>query len=199
MCLNSITFIAKGLDGIHEGALHLVEDDNTEEQQHQHKSKAVANRRPGEVALTQRSEAESFDNGGHRIGLDQKAQRAFLHHAERINDWRSVHPELDDECKENGEVAIFGRQRRHQNTKTQSQSGYHHHQQWHKRQCPGNRDISAPEEEPEVQDHEQPSLNQEAKQIRNYHSNGDYQSGEIDLPEHVLIGQEGVGRLLQAV
>lgn len=48
-------------------------------------------------------------HGRHRIGLNQRALRAFGHHAEGIDDRRGEHPELYEESEEDGKIAISDR------------------------------------------------------------------------------------------
>ena len=98
------------LNSIHEISLNFVKYSNAEQQQHTHKCKTITQGEPRKVALPQRGEAEGLDDRGHRVSLDKRTQRPRRHHAERINDWRSIHPELDDEGKQDREVAVLGRQ-----------------------------------------------------------------------------------------
>lgn len=198
-CLNSMAFITGNLNGVHEGALHPIKDNDAEKQQHHHKAEAIAERGPTEVSLPQRSEAESLDDRGHRIGLDERAKRALGHHAEGIDDRRGIHPELHDEGEEDGQVAIFGGQRGDQDAESQAQPRDHQDEQRRERERPGDGNVRSAEIEHEIQAQEQPGLDEEAQQVGNHRGDRHHETGEIDFPEHVLIRDEGVGGLLEAV
>ena len=96
------------LHRIHEGALDLVEDDDAEEEEDGHEGEGIAKGEPGEIAFTKGSVFEGLDDGGHRVQHDQCATFLVGHHAQWINDRRGIHPQLDDEAKEDGEVTVFG-------------------------------------------------------------------------------------------
>ncbi len=187
------------LDGVHESALYLVENDHTEQEQQDHEEEAVAEGEPGEVALAQGGVAEGLDDGGHRIGEDERAKRALRHHAEGIDNRRGVHPELHNEGEEDGQVAIFGGQRGDQDAESQAQPRDHQDEQRHERERPGDGYIRSAEIEYKKQDQEQPGLDEEAQQVRNHRGDGHDEPGKIDFPEHVLVRDEGVGGLLEAV
>ena len=187
------------LDGVHEGALYFIENDHADQEQQGHEEEAVAEGEPGEVALAQGGVAEGLDDGGHRIGEDERAKRALRHHAEGIDDRRGVHPELHDEGEEDGQVAIFGGQRGDQDAESQAQPRDHQDEQRRERERPGDGNLRSAEIEYKKQDQEQPGLDEEAQQIGNHRGDGHDEAGEIDFPEHVLIRDEGVGGLLEAV
>ncbi len=187
------------LDGVHEGALYFIENDHADQEQQGHEEEAVAEGGPGEVALAQGGVAEGLDDGGHRIGEDERAKRALRHHAEGIDDRRGVHPELHDEGEEDGQVAIFGGQRGDQNAESQAQPRDHQDEQRRERERPGDGDLRSAEIEYKKKDQEQPGLDEEAQQVGNHGGDGHDEAGEIDFPEHVLIRDEGVGGLLEAV
>ena len=187
------------LDGVHEGALYFIENDYAEQEQQGHEEEAIAEGEPGEVSLPQGGIAEGLDDGRHRIEENQRAQRPFGHHTEWVDNRRGIHPELHDEGEENSQVAIFGSERRNENTETESLPRNHQHQQRRERERPGDGNLRSAEIENDKQHQEQPSLNQEAQQVGNHRGDGHHKAGEIDLPEHVLIRNEGIGGLLEAV
>ena len=187
------------LDGVHEGALYFIENDHADQEQQDHEEEAVAEGEPGEVALAQGGVAEGLDDGGHRIGEDERAKRALRHHAEGIDDRRGVHPELHDEGEEDGQVAIFGGQRGDQDAESQAQPRDHQDEQRRERERPGDGYLRSAEIEYKKQDQEQPGLDEEAQQVGNHGGDGHDEPGKIDFPEHVLIRDEGVGGLLEAV
>ncbi len=96
------------LNGIHEGALYFVEDHHTEYEEDGHEGEAVAEGEPGEVALAEGRIFEGLDDRGHWVGHYDGTESIIRNHRDGIDYGGGVHPELNDEREQDGEIAVFG-------------------------------------------------------------------------------------------
>ena len=197
---NSIAFIIISLNCIHEGALYFVEDDHTEYEEDGHEGETVAEGEPGEVALTEGRIFEGLNDGGHWVGHYDGTESIIGNHRDGIDDGGGVHPELHDEREQDGEVAVFGSHGRHQDAKAEAEACQHNYENGDESESGNvNANISSAEEEIQIEDDKQANLDAEAQQVADNGADRDYQSREIDLAEHRLIGCERVGCLVQTV
>ena len=97
------------LYGIHEVALGAAEDDDAEEEGDEHEDGAVEETAPIEGAAGESTVFEGFEDRGQRVkGYDVTI--LLWGRAERVDDWGSVHEELNAELHKEGEVTILGGQ-----------------------------------------------------------------------------------------
>ena len=120
--------------------------------------------------------------------------------AQRIDDRRGVHPELDQEGEEDLEVAVFGGHRRDDGAEAQGQACEHDDEEREKQGVPGEVCVAGRVDEvvDQIDDQEESELDAEAQQVAEHVGDGHHQAGEIDLAEDGGVGDEGVGGLGQA-
>lgn len=136
ICSNSsvLHVIARPLYRIHEALLHFVEDDYAQDQQNDHEDKTVDEPAPAdEITSPQETILEGFDDRGDGVQTHELMDRNphpdhVLCLAKRIHDRRSIHPQGDDEREQDLQVAVLGRHRRDDETKTQGEAGHHRNQ-----------------------------------------------------------------------
>ena len=105
------------LDRIHKILLHLVEDQDAEDENQAHEDETVGEPAPAdELAGAEEAVFEGFQHGGDGVEAHQGVDiDAFPHQslglAEGIDDRGGVHPELHQEREEDLQVAILGGKR----------------------------------------------------------------------------------------
>ena len=115
------------LNHIHEVLLSAIEYDNTEKEDDYGEGKAVEEIRPFEHSDASESILKRLGDGCERICHYQPylVGIVVLHHRERINHRRGIHPQLDSEGDEEAEVSIFRCHRRYDKTESKSYASQH--------------------------------------------------------------------------
>ena len=96
---------AHGSDGIGEGALDFAEDHDAEKEQDQTDREADGPLDQIHPADAKKGQAEGLDNGDHGIP-DEHVLPFFRDGRERIEDATGIHPKLDAETNQDGQVFI---------------------------------------------------------------------------------------------
>lgn len=193
------------LHRIHEAFLHLVENQNAKPQHQQHEAETVGQPAPpDELAGTQSSMFEGFNNGSHRIDAHDVIQvetghDLAFHLAERIDNRRGVHPQGDKEAEKHLQVAVLGGHGGDDNAETQRQACHHQHQQREQQQVPVGAYDRATYHIKQIDNDKQSELDAEPDQVAHRVGERHDQPREIDLPEYVRVGHKGVGGLGEAI
>lgn len=197
---------------IHESLLDLVEDEDAEKHKKRHEGEAVAEGAPREVALTKCDELKGLNNGGEWVGKDEGVETGIGDHAEGIDNRGGVHPELDNESEEYGEVTIFSGHRGDENAEAKTETS--EHDDHHGDDKDGNEDVDkhggtwdnhtemnvgTATEEVEVETDEEQQLDAESQEIAQHRGDGDNEAWEVDLTKHGLVGDEGARGLVETV
>ena len=134
------------LNGVHKIALHLVENQDADGENHEHKGETIGQPAPSdELACAQSTMLEGIQHGRDRVEEHQRievdaAEDLSFHLAERIDDGGGIHPQRDEKRKKHLKIAVFRGHRRDDDAKTQGQPCQHHHKQWEKQQIAVGRD-----------------------------------------------------------
>ena len=165
------TRFLNSLHRIHETLLDLVEDHDAKAQQQAHEHETVDQPPPtDELAGPQEAVFEGLDDGGDGIEahkrMDGDAEEAHaVGLTQRINDRRSVHPELDQEGEEDLEVAVFGGHRGDDGAEAQGQARRHGDQHREQQGVPGEMRVAGRVDEvvDQIDDQEKSELDAEAE------------------------------------
>ena len=124
----------------------------------------------------------------HALGLRQ-----------RINNRRSVHPELHDEREQHLQVAVLGGHGRNQNAKTQSQASHHDDQEGEQQSVPVEMCARVADDGINgIDKDEETELYAETQQVRQHIGNGHRKTREINLAKNTGIVHKSVGSLGKA-
>ena len=120
--------------------------------------------------------------------------------AQRIDDRRGVHPELDQEGEKDLQVAVLGGHRGDDGAEAQGQAREHDDEEGEEQGVPGEMCVAGRVDEvvDQIDDQEESELDAEAEQVAEHVGDWHHQAGEIDLAEDGGVGDEGVGGLGQA-
>ena len=190
---------------IHKALLHLVENQDTKSEDDKHENKTISQPAPAdELASTQGPMLEGLDDGGHGVEAHDGG-KVHAHHllaghlAQRIDDRRSIHPQLNDEREKDLQVAVLGRHRRDDDAEAQGQSCHHHHQQGEEQEIPVGTWCLPDDGVININDDEQAELDAEAHQVARDVRQRHDEPREIHLAEDARMADERVGRAVQAV
>ena len=125
-------------------------------------------------------------------------QRRIRDITERIDDRRSVHPEGDKHAEEVRQIAVFGRERRDDQSETQGEALNQEYEHREKEQVPVGVQIHTFEDKEEIDDDEGRELQRETKHLRDNYRDRRYESREVDLTEEIGVRLEGSGNRSQA-
>lgn len=99
------------LDYVHKAALYFIEDKDTECHDDNGEDEAVGEILPREGACTEEGQLEGLKNRSERIELHEPEILCGTTRRECgqwIDDWGGIHPELNAELNEEGQVTILG-------------------------------------------------------------------------------------------
>ena len=187
-------------DGVHEGALYLVEDNDSDKEEDDHETEGIGKHPPLMTARAQHAVLEELDEACDGIELHDKAKLGIGDGGQRIDDRRGILPKADKEGEKNLQVAILGGHGREEDAETKSRQGKHEHQQRHEESIPVGMDRGIGEDEiVEINDEEEGELDAETHEIADDVGQRHHQTGEIDLAEDRGIVHKGVACLGQAI
>lgn len=150
-------------------------------------------------ACAQKSKAEGFDNGRHRVGLQERLE-ARRNGRNRVNHRRGVHQQLHSKLHQKAQIAVLGGQRGNDDAKPQPQPCHHQQQQGRERH-PGeihaNRRAAQGKEAHKAQ--KQHKLHQEGDEIGNEDGHRHRHPREVHLAEQMRILHKGIRGLVQAL
>jgi len=109
--MNNSRYFQPALNRVHEIPLDSVEYDNREEQHDDHEDKTVQQSPPGERPAAENPELESLENRSQWIELKRPAE-LVSGSAQRVDDRGGVHEKLKSEANQIAKIAVFGSQRR---------------------------------------------------------------------------------------
>ena len=191
------------LHRVHETLLHLVEDHDPGTEGGQHEDEAVDQPAPAhEITCAQKSILEGLEDGGDGVqaheGMDRDAHPAHAARlAEGVHDGSGVHPELDQEGKENLEVAVLGREGGDDGAETQGQTRNHQDEERKQEDEPGQVRLTGWVDKGvnDIHDNEEAKLDAEPQEVTDDIRNGHHQPREIHLSENAGVVHERIGRL----
>ena len=130
--------------------------------------------------------------------MDRKAQELHaLGLAERIDDRRRIHPELDQEGEQDLEVAVLGREGGNDSAESESQSRNHQDENGEQKGEPVQmrRAGRVDKEVDDVDDDEESELDSEPEKVTDNVGHRHHQAREIHLTENAGVLHESVGSL----
>jgi hypothetical protein len=128
---------------IHKGLFDAVEEDHTDEKDHQHGAKAVTQHRPADGAGAQKSKPKGFHDGRDRVDDHQPAVLG-RDGGDRVNDRGGIHPQLHAEGHQKAQVTVLGGQRRDDDAKAQSQPSHQEQEHGQQKDIPGHPKSDPP-------------------------------------------------------
>lgn len=187
------------LHRIHKTPLHLIEHDDSYEEQHHHKAEAVVEVVPTEGADAHGAVFEGFEDGSQ--GVEGHDPLSLLRHGtEGVDHGGGVHPQLYDESEQDGEVAILGGHRRYDDAKTERQACQHQDQ--HRKQqymCVGCQGHVGENQVIQIHCDEESELYPHPHEVGGDGGQWHYKAREVYLPENALIVGKGRRGLVEAV
>ena len=88
--------------------MHFVEDHDADAEQDNHEREGIAQHPPFVAAYTEHAVLEELDDTREGIQLHDEHQFRIGDGRERVDNWRSVHPEADEEREQELQVAVLG-------------------------------------------------------------------------------------------
>ena len=118
----------------------------------------------------------------------------------RIDDRRSIHPQADEEGKQQLQVAVLGRHTGEEDTEAERQAGEHHYQEWNQQRIPVGMNLHIGEDlVVGIDGKEERKLDAKTHEVAHGITQGGDETREIDLAEDTCVGNEGVAGLVQTV
>ena len=195
-----VAILRPSLHGIHKGLFDAAEQHHAQHQRRRGEHQAVHDAKGGDRAGTQRCHAENFDGRGHGVELDQNFQAgAGFQHGQRVDHGGGVHPQLYAEAHGNGEVAVLGGERRHDDADAQAQQHDLEDDEGDGQQPQREVYAAAGGEEVDPENQVHGRLDEEVDEAGQHLADGHRQARKVHLAEYLRVGDKGVGRVVDAV
>ena len=187
--------------GVHEGALHTVEEHHAHDQQHHHEDEAVGQAAPAELAGTQEAVLEGLDDGGQGVEAHGQMKLGVGDGAQGPHHRRGIHPQPHEVVEHQLQVAILGGHAREEDAEAQRQARQHQHQHRQQQGVPVGVDLPRNDEKlvDGIHHQKQPQLDGESQQVAHHGGDGHHQPREVDLAEDARVGNESRRGLAEAV
>ena len=134
--------------------------------------------------------------------MDRKPQKLHtLGLTKRIHNWSRIHPELDQESKQNLEIAVFRRERRNDSAETKGKSRDHQDEEREKEGIPVQMGRASRIHKviDDVDNDKKTELNTEPQEVTDNMGHRHHQTREIHFPENVGVLHKGVRRLRNTI
>ena len=166
---------------------------DAKEEQDGGEADAIRECEPTELAGTVGTIFEGLDERCHRVEEHDTMERRIGDLAERIDDRRSVHPEGDEDTEEIGQVTVFGRQGRDDESESERQdlNGHQHHRE--EQQIPRRLQAHPFDHKEDIDADESKELQREAEEFRYDLRDRRNESREIDFSEQAGVRLERTG------
>ncbi len=195
---HQLSAISHQLHRINKSGLNPVENNNPNDHHHHHKPERIRQVAEIDRAGAQEGKTESLDDRRHRVGLDEGLE-ALRDGRDRVDHRRGVHQQLHPKLHQEAQIAVFGRQRRDDDAKSEPQAGHHQDQQRRKQNPPIGLQVGAAQREESHKDQEKAKLNAKRDQVRDQNRDRHRQAREIHLAEELRVLHKRVGRLGEAI
>ena len=188
------------LDSINEPPLGMIENHNSNSQQNYCKRCAVAEGAPREGADAEDAVLEGFDDRRDGVGEHDGAHLGALDSAQRVDDGRRVHPELDEEAKQVGEITVLRREGAEDDSEAKSEPGEEEDEHWREENQGVGMDGGVGTDTVVGEDGaEEEHLDEESDKVARDGRERDDETREVHLAEKVRVGAESAARLVEAV
>ena len=154
------------LDGVDEELLLAVEHRDADEEQHEGNERTEAKGAPRELSGSVGAVFEGLNDGRHGVEEHDTMQRRIRDITERIDDRRSVHPKRYKDTEEVRQVAVFGRERRDDQSETQGEALDQKEEHREEEDVPVRVQVHSFEHKEEIDDNKGRELQREAEHLR---------------------------------
>lgn len=152
-------------DRIDEEFLLAVVEGDADDKENKHAECTVCEGCPREFSGSVSSVFEGLDDSGHRVEKHDFMQGRISDVAERINNRRSIHPEGYQCAEDIGQIAVFGSQRRDDESESQGQALNKEKKDGEEQQIPRRVQVHASKDKEQINDDERAELERETEHL----------------------------------
>ena len=183
--MNFLLFTGQS-DHIDAGALHFVEEGETEKDNDDAYHHTGADLPKVDCALPHESEAKGFDDKNHRVQGEQPTQ-ILGNGAERISHATGIHPELHEEAEHDLQVAETRRESGNQASNAKPEGSHLQDQDRQHDNAPTDFDAGTLPEVIDIKNQEKNHLHSQSDKIGNELGNGNREPWKINFVEDSCI------------
>ena len=184
--MNFLLFTGQS-DHIDAGALHFVEEGETEKDNDDAYHHTGADLPKVDCALPHESEAKGFDDKNHRVQGEQPTQ-ILGNGAERISHATGIHPELHKKAEHDLQVPEARGKAGYQTADAETEGGHLQDQDRQHNDAPAHFNASALPDVIDIKNQEKNHLHGQSDEIGNELGNGNSKPGEVNLVKNAGVG-----------